>query len=50
MDTPHTHRCPSCRQTIDHACIEQPCAADVRWVILCIRCYERLIDYEGAVI
>lgn len=46
--TPHYHRCKECRERMDVGCVEPTCSEGVRWVILCLRCYERLLEEVAA--
>jgi hypothetical protein len=46
---PDFHRCKECRERMEHACVDPTCAEGVRWVILCLVCYEQMIDRLGEV-
>lgn len=40
----HYHRCKECRKRLDIVCVEPTCAEGLRWVVLCLRCYEQMIE------
>lgn len=46
--TSHYHRCKECRERMFDACIDPTCSIGVRWVVLCIECYELRSRVEAA--
>jgi hypothetical protein len=44
MNAPHYHRCKECRERMDIGCVDGICNEGLRWVILCLSCYERMLE------
>jgi hypothetical protein len=41
---PHSHRCKECREKMEPPCVDPTCAEGFVWVVLCLTCYERMVD------
>ena len=44
----HVHKCKECGERVPVACVEPLCDEGSRWVVLCLRCYEHLVEMAEA--